>query len=1332
MAADPRRVKELFAAALDLTDVPARQAFLERQCAGDAELRRHLNDLLHAHELPQPALDQPWAALAPASDTAEEQPGIVLAGRYKLHEKIGEGGMGSVWLAQQTEPVKRTVAVKLIRRGDDSRAVLARFEAERQALALMDHPNIARVLDAGTTERGAPFFVMELVKGVPITRFCDERKLTPRQRLELFIPVCQAIQHAHQKGIIHRDIKPSNVLVALYDDRPVPKVIDFGLAKATGTQLTEQSLLTGFGALVGTPLYMSPEQATLNNLDIDTRSDVYSLGVLLYELLTGGPPFRRKELARAGMLEILRVIREEEPPRPSTRLSSDHALPSLAANRSTEPARLTRLVRGEIDWIVMKALEKERSRRYETANGFVADIQRYLADEPVQAGPPSASYRLRKFVKRNKGRVLAAGLLLLALVAGLVGTTVGLLQADRARQDEAEQRARAEVNQRKAEESAAAARRATDEAKKSAAAAMTANAQAQKRLRLIENGIEILASVFFDVDPKSEEKEGASLRVVLGRRLGKAAEQLTEETVGDKTALGRLQTLLGRSLMSLGHYQQAEAVLTRARQTLEAAVGADHPRTLACKYELAGVYQYQGKYARAEALYKGVLASPTSGLPSQFFETLAFKNGLADLYRSLEKYAPAEALFKEVLEGYTRRLGPEDANALTVKNNLVGLYLAEGKEALAETLARDVVERSVARRGPGHTDTLNAKRNLAQIYQTLGKSKRARVLCQEVVKGYTAQLGVDHPRTLAARNDLALLYAAQGNFPQAQTLLQTVLKAQVDQFGTEHASTRITRKNLADLYRSRGEYVQAEALFQAVLATEVARLGPEHLDTLTTKSQLAALYQQLGNYRQAEVLHNDVLAGRTERFGPEHPKTVAVKNNLAILYRTQGRYAQAEALFNDALATLTPSLGADHPHVLLVKNNLGLLYHVQGKDAEAERLYRDVLRISLTTLGPRHPDTLLVKNNLADLYRYQGKPAAEGLYREVLQGRSERLGPDHPDTLETRNSIALLHLRRRQYAEAEKLLQEVLRQRLKRLGAHSQQTLNTKNSLAALYRAQGKYAAALPLAEEVVADSTALRGAGHPSTLVLKNNLASLYWSMKKLDRSIPLFEEVVEGQRQKLGADHPDTIFTLANLGVNYRDAGRLDDALRCLEEAWARQRKLPGPVPPDLAALPEELVQTCERARQCARAEPLYRAFWQQARRQFGADDARTIDHQARLGLNLLQQKKHAEAEVVLRECLAFCERKQPDDWGGFNLRSLLGAALLGQKKYAAAEPLLQDGYQGLKKRRNKIPAAVRQLRVAEALERLVALYEATDNTDEAARWRKQLEAQRKGTAK
>jgi Protein kinase domain len=412
-----------------LRNTPAaeRPALLDEHCKNDLIKRMRLEDLLRADE------DTLFHRHDPLGTKSYNQPigtaGQVVGGRYKLLDSIGEGGMGSVWRAQQSEPVKRLVAVKLIKAGMDSKAVIARFEAERQALAVMDHPNIAKILDGGLHEN-RPYFVMELVKGVPITEYCDARKLTPKQRLELFLPVCSAIQHAHMKGIIHRDIKPSNVIVALYDDKPIPKVIDFGIAKATGGGLTDASVMTAFGGVVGTPQYMSPEQASLNNLDIDTRSDVYSLGILLYELLAGSPPFARKELEKAGLLEILRVVREEEPLRPSAKLSTADALPTLSANRATEPKQLTGLLRNELDWIVMKSLEKTRERRYESANSFAADVGRYLSGEAVLAHPPSAGYRMRKWVRKNRGLVIASGAVVGALSIGVVGTTFGLLRAN--------------------------------------------------------------------------------------------------------------------------------------------------------------------------------------------------------------------------------------------------------------------------------------------------------------------------------------------------------------------------------------------------------------------------------------------------------------------------------------------------------------------------------------------------------------------------------------------------------------------------------------------------------------------------------------------------------------------------------------------------------------------------------------------------------------------------------------------------------------------------------------------------------------------------------------
>jgi serine/threonine protein kinase len=462
----PDELDTIFSQAVAIPDPAARAAHLDGACAGKPALRRRLDQLVDAHfRAEADFLERPAGGATAAYDTV----GFVLSppaggapseqvGPYKLLEVIGEGGMGTVWLADQQEPVRRRVAVKVIKAGMDSRAVLARFEAERQALALMDHPNIAKVLDAGATPDGRPYFAMELVKGVPITRYCDDARLPPAGRLALFADVCGAVQHAHQKGVIHRDLKPSNVLVGLYDGKPVVKVIDFGVAKAAGQPLTDRTLFTGFGAVVGTPEYMSPEQATLDNVDVDTRSDVYSLGVLLYELLTGTTPVTRERVREAALLEVLRVVREEDPPRPSTRISSTDARANIAAVRGSEPARLSRLLRGELDWVALRALEKDRGRRYESAAALADDVRRFLADEPVRAHPPSALYRLRKFARRRRGVVAAVAVVAAALVVGTAVSAWQAVRADAARQlaeaherEEKQARVEAEGQRKRAE-----------------------------------------------------------------------------------------------------------------------------------------------------------------------------------------------------------------------------------------------------------------------------------------------------------------------------------------------------------------------------------------------------------------------------------------------------------------------------------------------------------------------------------------------------------------------------------------------------------------------------------------------------------------------------------------------------------------------------------------------------------------------------------------------------------------------------------------------------------------------------------------------------------------
>ncbi len=563
MAETADRIESLFAAAAALPP-EERGAYLDRECPGDPVQLQRVLALLKAHDRAGHMIDRPvngdaeeTAGYAPTS----EQPGTIIVGRYKLLEEIGQGGMGTVWAAEQTTPVRRKVALKLIKAGMDSRSVLARFEAERQALALMDHPNIAKVLDGGLSDSGRPYFVMEYVKGVPITEYCDATRLSVEERLNLFIQVCSALQHAHQKGIIHRDLKPSNILVAPYDDKPVPKVIDFGLAKAMHQSLTEKTLYTAHETVLGTPLYMSPEQAQLNNLDVDTRADIYSLGVLLYELLTGTTPLERQRFKEAAWDEIRRIIREEEPPRPSIRLSSTDTLPSLETFRHTEPAKLKKLVRGELDWIVMKALEKDRTRRYETANGFARDIQRYLDDEVVEARPPSTGYRIGKFIRRHKGQVIAASLVLVALLAGIAGTTWGLIREARAKTRLAA---------------------SLDRETKANADLSTANFNVQARYDLAVDAVKTFhTGVSEDFLLKEEKfkdlrdrllKSASNFYGKLGALLGKETDFASRRALADSNfELAELTRRVGRSEAALAAHR---AVLA-AREALAAATPAD-------------------------------------------------------------------------------------------------------------------------------------------------------------------------------------------------------------------------------------------------------------------------------------------------------------------------------------------------------------------------------------------------------------------------------------------------------------------------------------------------------------------------------------------------------------------------------------------------------------------------------------------------------------------------------------------------------------------------------------------------------------------------------------
>jgi serine/threonine protein kinase/tetratricopeptide (TPR) repeat protein len=793
--------ESLFAAALQKASAAELQAYLDEACAGDAALRQRVERLLAADRRSGGILERGPDALAinpplAGPPLAAEH---VFAGRFKLRQKLGEGGMGEVWVADQTEPVQRRVALKVVRPGLDSTRMLARFEQERQALALMDHPNIARVLDAGMDEAGRPYFAMELIKGVPITDYCDDARLSPRQRLALFIPVCQAVQHAHQKGIIHRDLKPSNILVAPYDGVPVPKVIDFGLAKATGPRLVEHSVYTEIGSFLGTLEYMSPEQAELNNLDVDTRSDIYSLGVVLYELLTGSVPFSRRELQEVPFTEMLRMIRETDPPRPSTRLSGSGTLPRVAAVRRLESRKLIALLRGELDWIVMKALEKDRSRRYETASSLAADVQRYLADEPVLACPPSAGYRLRKFVRRNKGPVLAAGLVALALVGGIAGMALGLIEAHR--QYEAAQAA-AEV-ERQAKETA-----------------LAREAETRSVLEFIESKIIAAAR------PKGQDG-GLGGDVTLRRTLEAALPFVDQGFPGQPLIEARLRLTLARSFGNLGEPRIATAQAEKARAIYRKHLGPDHPDTLKSMHSLASCYEGLGRHADAIKLLQETLALMKAKLGPDDLRTLMAMNNLANNYAALGRHAEALKLHEESLALRKAKFGPEHPTTLASMNNLALTYSALGRHAEALKLGQKTLALVKATFGPDHPNTLRSMDSLACIYHGRGQYGEAVRVYEETLALMKATFGPDHPTTVGTMNDLARSYVALGRSADALTLYEQTLALRKARPGLDHPDTQASMNSLARLLATSSDPKVRNASRAVELARQAVELAPK-------------------------------------------------------------------------------------------------------------------------------------------------------------------------------------------------------------------------------------------------------------------------------------------------------------------------------------------------------------------------------------------------------------------------------------------------------------------------------------------------------------------------
>jgi eukaryotic-like serine/threonine-protein kinase len=834
--------------------------------------------------------DQPTRTPSPANDwVGEGASSGERIGPYTLLRPLGEGGMGIVYLAEQKTPVERRVALKVIKLGMDTREVVSRFEAERQALAVMDHPGIARVFDGGATDAGRPFFVMELVQGEPITQFCDRARLPVRARIALVIDVCRAVQHAHQKGIIHRDLKPSNVLVTTQDGKPAVKVIDFGVAKAIDTRLTDRTFATEVGQVVGTPAYMSPEQLGLADQDIDTRADIYSIGVLLYEVLAGARPFDLRELDTG--LSFVDVMRNNEAPRPSVRVSSLSAdrQRALAAARTTDPSALRRTLRGDLDWIVLKAIEKHRSRRYDTANTLAGDLQRYLGNEPVSARPPSAAYRVRKFVTRHRVGVAAAAAML-ALIVG--SAAVIAVQAVRVATER-------------------------DRATREAAKATSIN--------------EFLQQMLGSANP-----QGAGSRTMTVVDALAAAERRVESSLSTQPDVaGAVRRTLGQTYFGLGEYDRAQRILTAA---VEGSRSSGRRQDLALDLaELGTVLRYSGKLAEAARLQREAVETARSSGVAPEVRAVAL-NRLANTVRAQGQYDEARQLATEALQTRTTIFGPDSRDAAISYHQLALIASDKGEADTADALIQRAIDLLKKHLGPRHNEVGNALNDSATFLIARSRFQEALPILEEVLAIARADLGDNHPEVAAINENVGYALTRLNRPTEAAARLEEVLAVRRKALGDDSMVVGRTLHNMGVVYTRLGEFDKAEQRLNEARDRLQRTLGPEHPEMGTVLRSVGNLRNRRGDLAGAEAVFRQALALHLKAFGEKHLETASSSLFLGRVLTARKQFAEAETLMLRARTIRQEALGTTAEPTRSTVQELIKLYDAWGKPEKANAL----------------------------------------------------------------------------------------------------------------------------------------------------------------------------------------------------------------------------------------------------------------------------------------------------------------------------------------------------------------------------------------------------------